>query len=252
MTSQSFLIVDDQPIVLEQALRYLQSCGKLGLFIGDILRQHIIEQEQQKLTDPQIENALVEQAIIDFRIQSQLTDPKRFQEWLNSKGIDYPTFHNQFAFNFKLDKLKNHVTSSKLQDYYNERKIFLDRVVLSRIIVDNPNVAEELREQIETGDSFEQVARENSLTEERLANGMMGAISMGTLPEPLQSAVKEAAAGAILGPLQVEGRWGLFRVEQFLPSSLEDVQVRQGLQNELFERWLGERLQKLNVKLQVS
>jgi parvulin-like peptidyl-prolyl isomerase len=125
-------------------------------------------------------------------------------------------------------------------------------VVLSRIIVDNPDVAEELREQIETGDSFEQMAREHSLTEERLANGMMGAISIGTLPEPLLSEVIKAEAGTILGPLQVEGRWGLFRVEQFLPSSLEDFQVRQALQNELFERWLGERLQKLNVKLQVS
>jgi len=252
MTSQSFLIVDDQPIFLEQALKYLQACGKLGPFIGDILRQHIVEQEFLKFGDPQIENALVEQAVIDFRIQSQLSDPKRFQEWLASKSLDYPTFHNQFSFTFKLEKLKAQVTLPRLQDYYNERKIFLDRVVLSRIIVDSPDVAEKLRKQIDREANFEQVARENSLTEDRIANGMMGAISIGTLPDPLKSAIDGVTPGKVLGPLQVDGRWGLFRVEEFLTVSLEDGQVRQTLQNELFERWLGERLQQLNVKLQIS
>ena len=252
MASQPFLIVDEQPIFLEQALKYLQTSGKIGPFIGEILRQHVIEQELQKQGDPNVEFALVEQGIIDFRIQNQLTDPKRFQEWLASKGIDYPTFHNQFASTFKLEKLKAQVTLAKLQEYYVERKVFLDRVVLSRIIVDTQEMARKLHSEIEQGASFEQLAREHSLTDDRIANGMMGAISRGTLPEALGTAVDSAMPGQVIGPIQVDGRWGLFRFEQFIPASLEDGQLRQALQNEMFERWLGEKLQKLNVKLQVS
>jgi len=54
----------------------------------------------------------------------------------------------------------------------------------------------------------------------------------------------------IVGPLELEGRWGMFRVEQFLPASLEDSQLKQALQNELFERWLTAKIQTMVVKLQ--
>ena len=61
-----------------------------------------------------------------------------------------------------------------------------------------------------------------------------------------------ASPGEVVGPLAIDGRWGLFRVEQFLPASLEQIQLKQALQNELFEQWLAEKIQKLTVKLQVS
>jgi len=54
----------------------------------------------------------------------------------------------------------------------------------------------------------------------------------------------------LIGPIEIEGWYCLFRVEQFLPASLEG-QVKQELQNQLFE-WLEEKMQKLTIKLQVS
>jgi len=60
-------------------------------FIVEILRQYIIEQELQTRDDLDISPALTEQAVIDFRLQRQLTDPKQFQEWLASNGTDYST-----------------------------------------------------------------------------------------------------------------------------------------------------------------
>jgi len=59
---------------LAQALKYLQSSGKLQPFIVEILRQYIIEQELQTRDDLDISPALTEQAVIDFRLQRQ-TDP---------------------------------------------------------------------------------------------------------------------------------------------------------------------------------
>lgn len=252
MQPSAFLIVDEQPISLEQALKYLQSSGKIGLFIGEILRQYVLERELQQ-EDVEINSALTEQAVIDFRIQNQLTDPKRFQEWLASNQIDYPAFHKQVANGFKLANLKSQVVEPKIQEYFIERKLFLDRVVLSRLIIETQELAEELYSQItEEGANFEQLAREYSITEDRIANGMMGPISRGTLPDKLRAAIDLAKVGELVGPIEVEGRWGVFRVEQFLPASLEDSQLKEALKNELFEQWLGEKIQKMSVKLQVK
>lgn len=252
MESSSFLIVDEQPISLKQALMYLQSAGKLGGFVQEILRQYILEQELKARDNLNINPAMIEQAVIDFRLQNQLSDPKVFQEWLVKNGTDYTAFHTQVASGFKLGALKAQITESKLQEYFIERKIFLDRVVLSRIIVNQAELAEELRSQIEEGTSFEQLAKEYSLAEDRIVNGMMGPLSRGAIPDILRAAVDLVSPGELVGPLEIDGRWGLFRVEQVLPASLEDPQLKQALQNELFEKWLAQKLQTLSVKLQVS
>ena len=252
MEPQQFLVVDNYPISLAQALKYLQASGRMQLLIGDILRQHVIEQEIQARTDLDINPALTEQAIIDFRLQNQLTDSKQFQEWLANQGTDRSTFHTQINFGFKLEKLKAVVTQPKLQEYFIERKLFLDRVVISRIIVAEQELAEELASQIEEGTSFEQLAKEYSLTDDRIVNGMMGPISRGSLPDVLRAAIDVANPDEVVGPLAIDGRWGLFRVEQVLPASLEQNQLKESLENELFEQWLAEKIQKLTVKLQVS
>jgi parvulin-like peptidyl-prolyl isomerase len=252
MEDLSFLTVNDQSISTRQVVKYLQASGKLGQFIGDILRQHVIEQEINTRDDIEISQALTEQTIIDFRLKNQLTEPQLFQDWLKNNGTDYTTFVSSVAFGFKLEKLKALVTEPKLQEYFIERKIFLDRVVISRIIVENRELADELQIQIEEGASFDQLAREYSLADDRMVNGMMGPVSRGTMPDILRAAVDVASPGKLVGPIELDGRYGLFRVEQFLPASLEDTQLKQALQNELFEKWLAEKIQKLTVKLQVS
>jgi parvulin-like peptidyl-prolyl isomerase len=252
MDSKALLIVDDQPLSLRQCLRYLQATGKLQGFIGDILRQYVLEREIETRTDLDVPSALVEQAVVDFRLQNQLTDAKAFQDWLIRNGTNYELFHNQITNSFKLEKLKAQIVEARLQEYFIERKLVLDRVVISRIVVDSKELAEELHSQISEGASFEQLAQEYSKADERIANGMMGAVSRGTMPDVLRAAIDSAHPGDLVGPMQIENYWAIFRVEQFIPATLEDNQLKQALQNELFERWIAEKIQTMTVKLQVN
>ena len=116
MESSSFLTVNGQEIALTEVVKYLQISGRLGNFISDVLRQHIIEQEISARTDIEISSALIEQTIIDFRLKNQLTDAQKFQEWLTSNGTDYTTFHTSITFSFQLEKLKALITESKLPE----------------------------------------------------------------------------------------------------------------------------------------
>jgi parvulin-like peptidyl-prolyl isomerase len=252
MSSAAFLTFGEQPISLKQALNYLQEAGKLQGFIIDILRQHLIEQEIETRTDLNVSPALTEQAVIDFRLQNQLTDPEKFQQWLASQGIDYDIFHKRISYNFKLEALKNKIALPKLQEYFIERKLLLDKVVLSRIIVDRQELAEELKCQLEEGTPFEELARDYSLADDRIFKGMMGLVSRGSMPDKLRLAIDIAQEGESIGPLEFEGKWALFRVEKFQPASLEDKQLQQGLQNELFEQWIADKLRETPIKLQVD
>ncbi|WP_416676272.1 peptidylprolyl isomerase [Egbenema bharatensis] len=252
MTSEPFITLDDQPIYIGQVLRYLQATGKLDAFIGDIVRQFVLERELKDRTDLNINSAPIEQAIIDFRLQNQLTESDQFQEWLANNNLTYDAFHNQVSVNFKLKALKDSITAAKLQEHFIERKIFLDRVVLSRIITTNKELADELHSQIQDGASFEQLAREYSITDDKVMNGMVGPVSRGSMPDILRSAVDLAKVGDVVGPLGLEDRWGLFRIEEVLPATLDDPQLKQSLEDELFEQWLNEKMQQVPIKLQVG
>lgn len=252
MPSEPFITIDDQPIYAGQVLRYLQATGKLDAFIGDIVRQFVLERELKNQTELTVNSASVEQAIIDFRLQNELTDAERFQEWLTENGMTYDGFHGQVTTNFKLKAIRDNVTEPKLQEHFIERKVFLDRVILSRIIVMDKELADELHSQLQDGASFEQLAREYSITDDKVMNGMVGPVSRGSMPDILRSAVDLAKVGDVVGPLGLEGRWGLFRVEEVLPATLDDPQLKQTLQDELFEQWLAEKMQQLPIKLQVG
>ena len=239
-----------------QVFRYLQANRKLDGFIGDIVRQFVIERELEAHTQSQsggaIGSAVVEQAVIDFRLQNQLTDPNQFQEWLGNNSLTYEAFHNQLSMNFRLKKLREDVTDSRLQEYFIDRKVFLDRVVISRIIVQDKELAEELKSQLDEGASFDQLAKDYSITDDRIMNGMVGPVSRGTMPDMLRSAIDLAKPGEVVGPLGLDDRWGIFRVEAFMPASLDDPQLKQTLQDELFEQWLAEKMQNLPIKIQVD
>ena len=252
MESSSFFTINDEQIELSQVVNYLQVSGRLNQFINDVVRQYIIEKEIKNRNDVDISTALIEQAIIDFRLKNELTDQEQFQNWLTNNGTDYGTFYESVSFSFKLEKLKVVITEPKIPEYFIERKIYLDRVVLSRIMVSTRELAEELQTQIQEGSSFEQLAKEYSLADEKTFNGMMGPISRGSLPDILRASVDGANMGELIGPIEIEGTFNLFRLENIILSSLENVQLKQSLQNELFEKWLGEKIQNVTVKLQVS
>lgn len=251
MDSETFLTIDETPITTAQIFRYLQASGKLEPFIGDLVRQFVIERELQE-RDLQVNPVAIEQAVIDFRLQQQLTDAQKFQDWLKENNTTFEAFYSQIATNFRIQNLKQVAVESRLPEYFIERKLYLDRVILSRLIVDNPELADELKSQLAEGASFEQLAREYSITDDRIMNGMLGPVNRGSMPDILRAAVDTAQPGDVIGPFELEQRWGLFRVEEFLPASLDNPQLQQTLQDELFEQWLSERMQKLPIRIQLG
>jgi parvulin-like peptidyl-prolyl isomerase len=250
--SNAFITANDQPISIERALRYLKSTGKLEFVLWEIVLQHVIEQELNAVEELEINSELIDQIILEFRVENDLTNYDGFQAWLANDGLDYSTFRQQIASKFQLEHLKTRITERNLQEYFIEQKIFLDRVVLSRLVVQEKALAEELKSQIlEEGARFEHLAQEYSVAEDGIFNGMMGAASRGTMPDDLRAAIDLANPGELIGPLKIEELWYLVRVEKFLPASL-DESIEQQLKDELFEQWLEEKVQQMDVQLHVK
>jgi len=252
MQSEPFLTINNQPISLAQALAYLRATGDLQPFLLKIIRQHILETELETHENLEIDSTIIEQAVIDFRFENQLNDPDIFQEWLKTQGISYAEFRHQITARLNIQKLKAEVTTPKLEEYFNANKALLNQFILSRIVIADKDFALSLRSQIlEDSSRFESLAREHSLTDDRLVKGIVGPINLGQIPEQIREYVATATPGELIGPLEIDGRYTLLRVEQFLPASLEGS-LKQQLQEQLFDQWLQEKAQKMTIKMHVE
>ena len=246
MIMNNFLRINNKTISLTKAITYLQGSGKLGDFVNEIIHQYVLEQE---LAQVEIPADALKQTIDNFRQSNQLT-PEQFQQWLTQQNQNLETFQQQITQSIKLQELIFQVTESKISEYFIKHKLLLDSFILSRLIVQEQELAEELKSQItEEGESFERLAQEYSLTEDRLFNGMLGAVSRGQLPDNLRAAIDKVGAGEIVGPMEIENHWCLFRVEQILPASLADEQLKEKLRKEIFEDWITAKMQKLEIEM---
>lgn len=251
MKEVPFLTIDNETISVSKFVNYLRKAGSLTRILGEFLRQYVLEKELKTRDNIQVEESLISSAIGKFLGEHKLTDPNRFNKWLKENGLSYEEFKNQIALSLKADLLKLEITESQLEAYFLEKQSLFDRVVLSRIILPNAEIANKIWQQLQADTSaFEALAREHSVTEDRIVNGMMGPIKRSTLPEVLRKEMDRLQPGDIIGPFNIDDRYCIFRFEQSLPASLEGP-VKQELQNQLFEKWLQGRIAKMNIKLEV-
>jgi hypothetical protein len=79
MALPNFLVVDEQPLTLEQSLTYLQNASKFQPFLLGILHLYVICQELKAQPNLQLSPESLEQILIDFRIERELVDSQAFQ-----------------------------------------------------------------------------------------------------------------------------------------------------------------------------
>lgn len=253
MASVPFIVINGrEQISLAQAFRYLRTSGQLDAVMGEILRQYTLEQTFKDQSEWAIAPAEIQATLQALRDQNGLSDPVVFHNWLDSQQLDEPLLAQRIEFDLKLNRLKARLADAHLQEYFIERKLELDQVVLSRILVGDRDLADELRQQLDEGANFETLAHDYSISDERHFNGMMGLLSRGNLPDVLRATIDVAQPGDVIGPLEIDGTWSLFRLENYLPATLDDPQVQQLLQNELLDDWVLQQLNQMEIEVLVG
>ena len=250
MSNQSFFFINDEPISQDQVLEYLESAGKLEEFLEEVLSQHAIALEFRARPEllPAVEVA--EQLMADFRTSRDLDDPAVFESWLQSNGSTLDALEKTLQRQWSMQQLVQHISQPKLYEYFIRRKPQLDQIWLSSIIVQTEMLASELYEQIKEGTPFEQLAQHHSLTNQE-NGGKLPPLARESLPDDLRVEVEAARPRDLIGPLQLEGGWCLFRLEKIVPAALEGETQNQ-LQIELFQQWLTDQVAAMTVKMEVS
>lgn len=242
------LQLGDDSISWREVLSQLQVFGRLKPFLQELASQKVLLDEIRTRTDLELDPALLDAAITDFRSQKRLQDETAFQAWLQAEQLDYPSFRMRMYFSCKIKLLRQRIAEPDLEQEFERQSSALERLELSYLICHNEHDAQRFAEQLRSGQAdFETLIRQEVGNPEVTIKADSAQLMRSWLPEDLRAVLENAQPEELVGPIHKDERWFLARVNRITPAEL-DQNTRNRLSNQLFKRWLQERLSGYSIK----
>jgi parvulin-like peptidyl-prolyl isomerase len=199
-----------------------------------------------------------------------VSNQEAYEQALKQNNITEDQLREDIRENLPVQKVQERVagdaepSDEEIQNYYEQNKGAQFTTPAQRCVrhilftKDQKEKAEEVKQQLEDGGDFAELAKENSEDPGSAENGGdLGCLGKGeTVPE-FEKAAFGAEQGEIVGPVQTEFGYHVLQITDAKPEQtrpLEEVesQIRSQLatekQSEAFSRWIEEQQKERNVK----
>ncbi len=179
-----------------------------------------------------------------FYQEQQLNSDTDLDRWLVSRGMSRERLDYLVTRTLKLEQFKKDFWGDKLDSYFVQRKITLDRVVYSLIRVKDIGIAQEIYFRIQEGEqSFSELASLYSEGMEAQTGGILGPVELN-VPHPiLANILAKSQPGQLSPPTRLEEWFIIVRLEKLIPAQLDEA-MQQRLLEELFENWINSQLKE--------
>jgi hypothetical protein len=156
--------------------------------------------------------------------------------WLASRGMTGDDLEADVEGRLLTAMLRRHLSAARNDEALAARREGRERLALAVVRADRDDLARELACQVrDDGRGLADVAGDHGLRVIRAAPLRQN------LDGPLRDALAPAADGDLVGPVATVDGFVLAVIEQRLPAE-PDTAARRDVEDELFDRWLSERL----------
>lgn len=230
--------INGHPYPVKEALRrsMYQSENK---FTDDCIAEILI---REYAVNNEIKNSAgeLQVAMEEMRYQKGLESKEKFQHWMNSNGQNLLSIQNELDYQLLRNKVRASISYEKIETYFAEFQLEYDRAELYSIRVASEAKAEELLAEIEEeGENFHILAMEHSEDEEsKLKAGYIGKVARSEVTAEIEAAVFVAQPEGVVGPVETEKGFNLFKVAEIYPATLpaEEDTIRDKLFEDLLAK----------------
>lgn len=206
-------------------------------FLGEFISELLI---RQYAAQNNISNSIEELQVAanERRYQNGLESVEKFQHWLKNNHQTVLSLQNDIDYQLLRNKVRGSIPNHQVEAYFVEHQFEFDRADLYSIRLDNQHKAEELYAKItEDGENFHLLAMEHSLDEEsKPKGGYIGKLRRDELSAEIEAAVFNAQPGQVIGPVETEKGYNLFKVGAVYPANL--AEEKDNIKFLLFEQLL--------------
>jgi foldase protein PrsA len=208
----------------------------------DSLKQQVMQflisaewiQQEAEARDIEVSDEEVQKQFEDQKSQS-FPNEQDYQQFLETSGQT----EEDLLFRVKLDVLSTKVRDEVLEgtdeisdediaDYYEENKERFaqpERRDLNVVLTRTEARANEARQALESGQSFQTVAKEFSIDEaSKSQGGKLPAVAEGQQEKAFDDAIFAAERGELTGPVKTQFGWYVFEVTKVTPASQQSLE----------------------------
>jgi parvulin-like peptidyl-prolyl isomerase len=180
-----------------------------------------------------------------FYQKHQINSDEDRAKWLEINNCSLAQFEHSVLRVIKLDRFKQSTFNGKVDSYFLQRKVQLDRAVYSLLRVKDAHLAQELFFRIQDQEAtFAELVKQYSGGQEAEVGGIVGPHEL-SIPHPvLAQKLSSLKPGQLAPPLQIADWFVVVRLEKYLPAQL-DRSMRSRLIDEMYEQWMQNKLNQL-------
>lgn len=232
-----------------------------GSLINELISELLIKDRADRLAIV-VTEAEIKEAVTRLKQQYNIETDAQFDESLRQSGMTRADMEARLRDTLVTNKVfgrelrsRQELTDPELRERYSrEKEAFRlpERAVLREIVILRPagdaKIAEAQQRATDlaaaarkAGTDFANLATTMSESGSREQGGQLGEVAKGDLVPEIDTAVFNAAAGAIVGPLETKSAWHIVKVEQRLPSEVPSFdtvkeRLRRDASEETFQR----------------
>jgi parvulin-like peptidyl-prolyl isomerase len=219
--------------------------GQLRPLVLEALADRLVQEEARRegLSIPADD---LQAAADRFRRRHGLSAAADTHAWLLGRGLSVDDFEAGLEESLLAAQFKRHLTSPQAEEYFAAHRADLELLQVAQVRVGRDDLAGELASQVrDEGRDLEDVAREHGLSVARHRG------PRDALVGPMAEALASAKPGELVGPVATAEGFALVVLEERQPAELDEA-TRQRLQNELFDRWLADRMKEATFDLSIT
>lgn len=241
--------VDGRELTINDVVVHLKVTGAFKQAFEEVVENAVIvnhaKELNQMLSDDELQEA-ANQARYDLGLHSV----KETNAYFERLGITTDQWIDHLEIEETRKKLMKHLFSDeKVEEFFDENRMRYKSIHVSRILVDDQDMAEEIYEQLtEDEEDFGELARKFSVdTDTKLAGGYLGKITPGMLPPAIESRLFVEEAGTVLNPMEEHDKYSIYKVIGVDDGELTD-DLKKTIREGLFAGWLNGAMRQTEIE----